>query len=80
MSLEKVEMYTVICDHCQKNIGADQEYSCWNDDSYAEENAMESGWERQDNKHYCNDCFDFDDNDNFVLKQERKDKHLIVHK
>lgn len=29
MSVHKVEMFTVICDNCKKDIGAEQEYSWW---------------------------------------------------
>lgn len=77
MSIEKVEMYTVSCDHCQRDIGMDQEYSCWNDDSYAEENAMESGWFKHGDKHYCDECHSFDDNDHLVLNETMKDKYKV---
>ena len=50
--IQKVEMHTVICDHCQKDIGSESEFSCWNDDNYAEENAMESDWLKQKEKHF----------------------------
>jgi len=77
MSLEKVEMFTVVCDNCKKNIGSEQDYSCWNDDTYAEENAMESDWEKVDDKHYCTYCYSYDDDDNFILNKELKDKYLL---
>lgn len=79
MSLQKVEMHTVICDNCQMDIGMYNEYSCWNDENYAEENAMESDWHRQEDKHYCPDCYTYDDDDNFILVEERKDKYKIEH-
>jgi len=77
MSIEKVEMFTIICDHCQLNIGMNEEYSCWSDDSYAEENAMESDWLKQGDKHYCPDCYGYDDNDDMELSKERKDKYKV---
>jgi len=73
--LQKVEMYTVVCDNCQKDIGTEDEYSCWNDDSYAETNAMESDWQKEEKKHYCPECYSYDDNDNLVLNSSLKDKY-----
>lgn len=69
--LTKVEMFTIVCDNCGEDIGASQEYSCWNDDSYAQENAMEAGWVKDGDKHYCTDCARFDDEDNLVINKER---------
>jgi len=74
--IKKVEMYTVACDHCKKDIGSEQDYSCWNDDTYAEQNAMESDWIKDGIDHYCTDCYSYDDNDVFVLDESRKNKHL----
>jgi len=71
MAIEKVEMYTVVCDHCGEDIGSSSEYSCWNDDTYAEENAMESEWVKENGKHYCPDCVSYGDNDELQLKPER---------
>jgi len=60
-------MYTVVCDNCGENIGASQDYSCWADDSYAEENAIESDWEKINGKHYCPACFKRNDKDELVI-------------
>lgn len=65
--IQKVEMYTVVCDNCGDDIGASQEYSCWNDESAAYENAMNSDWHQEGDKHYCTGCFSFDDNDKLIL-------------
>lgn len=75
--IQKVEMYTVSCDHCQLDIGMDSEYSCWNDELSAEEQAMESEWHKEGSKHYCPDCYGWDDEDNFFLNQDRKDKNSV---
>ena len=63
----KVEMYTVECDNCKKTSGEDSEYSCWNDDAYALENAMDNDWIEHEEKHYCPDCYKIDDNDNITI-------------
>ncbi len=73
MAVEKVEMFTVVCDNCGEDIGASSEYSCWNDSSYAEENAMESDWIKHDGKHYCPECYSYNDNDELILKPIEKD-------
>ena len=72
MAKEKVEMYTVVCDNFKLDIGTDAEYSCWNDELYAETSAMESNWIKEEDNHYCPDCFEYDDNDNLIIKKERK--------
>jgi len=76
MAIKKVKMYTVVCDHCKYDIGIDQEYSCWNDANFAEDNAINSDWIEHEENHYCNDCYDYDDDDNILLKESRKNKYL----
>jgi len=72
----EVKMFTVVCDNCKKDIGSEDEYSCWNDDNYAESNASDSDWLKLNTLHYCPECYSYDDNDAFVLAADRKDKHL----
>lgn len=74
--IQKVEMYTVICDNCKKDIGSEQEFSCWNDDSYAVDNALDSDWVKVEDKHYCESCYSYDDSDNFILDLTKTDKYL----
>jgi hypothetical protein len=70
--IEKVEMYTVVCDNCGEDVASGQEYSCWNDKSYAEDNAVDSDWHKEDDKHYCPNCFEFDDEDNLIIQSLKK--------
>lgn len=72
MSVEKVNMFTVICDNCGEDIGVNQEYSCFGDDSCAEENAMESDWIKQNGNHYCTECYSYNDDDELVIDEKRK--------
>ena len=76
MSVVKVEMFTVVCDHCGKDIGSESDYSCWNDKQYAEDNAMDSDWHKEGDNHYCNECYDMDDEDNTSLVPERKGLYI----
>lgn len=69
--IKKVEMFTVVCDNCGTDVNKGQEYSCWNDETYAEEIAMESDWHRDNDKHYCTHCFSFDENDNIIIDESR---------
>lgn len=55
-------MFTVVCDNCGKDVNEGEEYSCWNDIMFAEDIAMEVGWIKEDDRHYCPDCFTYDDN------------------
>lgn len=75
MAIEKVEMYTVVCDHCKKDMGSTDDYSCWNDDTYAEERAMESEWIKENGKHYCPECVTYGENDELQLKEEMFNKY-----
>lgn len=61
-------MYTVVCDNCGKDSNEDSEYSCYSDKDHAEENAIESDWIQEEDKHYCDECFSYDDDDNLIIK------------
>lgn len=65
--IKEVKMYTVICDNCGKDVNADAEYSAWSDTQFTEDMALEAGWHKEDDKHYCPDCFSFDDEDELVI-------------
>ena len=67
--IQEVKMYTVVCDNCGEDIGASSDYSCWNDEVYAWENADESDWIKLNEKHYCPNCWAYDDNDNIIIKK-----------
>lgn len=70
--IAKTEMYTIVCDNCGLDIGSTQEYSCHADEQAAEENAMEGDWLKEGDKHYCTDCFKYDDEDNLIIDKNRK--------
>ncbi len=63
----KVEMYTVECDNCKTTSGENSEYSCWNDEAYALEDAEQSDWIEHEGKHYCPNCYKMDDEGNISL-------------
>jgi hypothetical protein len=69
--IKELIMYTVVCDNCGADANEDAEYSCWSDRGYAEESATESDWEKDGDKHYCPECFSWDDDDNLVIDAKR---------
>lgn len=66
--LKEVKMFTIVCDGCGCDVNSDTDYSCWNDENYVDDIRHEAGWEKVDDKHYCTDCFEFDDNDELIIK------------
>jgi hypothetical protein len=65
----RMDYYTVKCDNCGK-LYADEYsgYSAWNDENGAMEYASEADWIKEDDKHYCPDCYEYDDDDNLIIK------------
>ena len=62
-------MYGVVCDNCNKGcIDEDNGFVAWSDESSAKDNAIDSEWIEENEKHYCPDCFEYDDDDNLILK------------
>lgn len=53
------------------DLGATGEYSCYHDAEDAKEVAMESEWEEHQGKYYCPDCYNYNDEDVFILNLER---------
>ena len=72
--IKEVKMFTVICDNCGKDCFENQEYSCWGDELYAEDIAIEAGYLKEDDEHYCQDCFSYDENDKLVIKHANQIK------
>lgn len=71
--IKEVTMYSVVCDRCGKTYGVDDGIDCWVDICTAREQAMESEWVEIGDKHYCPDCYEFDDElDEYVPKKESR--------
>jgi hypothetical protein len=66
--LKEVKMFTIVCDNCDKDVNYESEYSGWSEESYVEEIRQEAGWVKYDDEHYCPDCFEYDDEDELVIK------------
>lgn len=68
--IKPVTMYSVVCDRCGKPfIDEFNGIVAWLDEGTAKEQAMESEWAEIGDKHYCPDCYEFDDElDEYVPK------------
>ena len=62
--------YGVKCNRCGEQF-EDGEHSFWSDENGAVENAMESEWIEEKGKHYCTNCYDY--NDEFETQSIRPD-------
>jgi len=72
MTIVSKEFYAVKCDGCGKLFPEDSEYdeyAYWDDKNYAVQCAIEGDWliDEQGDE-YCPNCYDFDDDDNVVIK------------
>ncbi len=62
--------YGVKCDRCGE-MHDDGEHTFWNDEGSSIENAMESEWITEKHKHYCPNCYEFnEDKDDNVPKPD----------
>lgn len=67
--------YGVKCNRCGDQY-EDGEHSFWSDESSAIENAMESEWIEQKNKHYCNNCHGVNGETDEIIVFEDFPEHL----
>lgn len=66
--IKEVIMYTVICDNCGKNSGDGQDFAAWGDKQWAEDTTIDTGWVEHEGKHYCDDCYFYNIDDELILK------------
>lgn len=66
--LKEVKMFTIICDGCGKDVNDDTDYSGWDDESYVDDIRQEADWEKVNDQHYCTDCYEYDDDDELIIK------------
>jgi predicted acetyltransferase len=66
--IKKVDCFTVVCDLCGKDAFEGDEINGWNDESFAESYAEDEDFKTDGDKHYCPDCYHYDDDDNLVIK------------
>jgi len=70
--IKEITIYTVICDGCGKDVHDGAEYSGFNDNGFVEQIASDSDWHKENGKHYCPDCFEYDDEGELVIKNQNQ--------
>ena len=71
MSIQKVQMFTVICDNCKESADEGTDYSCWSDENVAKDVAMGSGFINENDNHYCPKCYNYNDDDELIIDKTR---------
>ena len=67
-----MKMYTLICDGCEKDICDITDFSGLDNESLQIE-ASEQDWIEIDDKHYCNNCWEWDEEEeNQIPKNQNK--------
>ncbi len=69
---KKVEMWTVICDSCGKDLNEGADIAAWKDKEDNIPNCISQHWLKTGEKHYCPNCYYFDIDDNIVFKRNLK--------
>lgn len=70
--------YAVQCDNCKSISEGYDGMAYWSESSYSEENAMEGEWHKEEDKHYCPDCFSFNDEDELVIKVKYMNREKLI--
>jgi hypothetical protein len=70
--IQEVTMFTIICDGCGKDVFDGTEYSGFDYEPYVVDVAIEGNWHVEDGEHYCTDCYEYDDEDNLIIKGGNK--------
>lgn len=67
--IKEKTMFTVICDRCGKDALEESEFSCWNDNNAAIDDAVDNhDYLHEGDKHYCPDCYGYDEDGEVILK------------
>ena len=67
-----VTLYTLICDSCNKDLLDGTDFSCL-DEQWLGCEMSEHNWIELDKKHYCTDCWKWDENEeNQIPKNQNK--------
>lgn len=74
--IKPITMYSVVCDRCGKSfIDEFNGIVAWLDEGTAKEQAMESEWIEIGDKHYCPDCYEFDEKLDEYVPKKKGDKN-----
>ena len=68
------ECWTLICDKCGKDVNAGTDYSGFDDKGYVMDCARDDNWIVKDDKHYCPDCYYYNDDDELTILHSQAKK------
>lgn len=72
MIVEKT-FYAVKCDNCGAIHNDEGDFPAfWDSKEVSWEMAGESNWQKFDGKHYCDECYSYDDDDVFQINLSRQ--------
>ena len=69
--IKEFKCYTLLCDNCGADVNEDSEVSGWDSEEYNYDIAGESDWIEHEDKHYCPDCYSFNDKDEIIINTAR---------
>lgn len=67
--LKVTKVYSYICDGCGKNSCDGDERVWWDDKFDAWSTAVDDDWQTIGSKEYCPNCWEYDDNDEPIVKE-----------
>ena len=70
--IKKIICYTIICDNCSKDANKGSEHVGWTEKKFAVISALDANFIENEKKHYCNDCYTYDDNDKLFIYLNKK--------
>lgn len=71
--IKQVTYYDIICDRCGKSF-SEVSNTCYPDTERAEMTAMYSEWRARGHKHYCPECYEYDDETGEYVPKKGGDK------
>ena len=71
--IKQVTYYDIICDRCGKSF-SDESHTCYHDTDIAEVTAIFRDWLARGHKHYCPECYEYDDETGEYVPKKGGDK------
>lgn len=68
MAIDKQEAYSLECDGCKNGFENNSGFTIFIDEQCMLEDAYNSDWTEKDGKHYCDNCYTINDDDEIIFK------------
>ena len=69
--IKEIKCYTLICDNCGADVIKSNRYTKEPDAKFCIGIAIENDWIEHEDKHYCPDCYYYDNEDVFYIVKSR---------